>query len=253
MGITISIAGKGGVGKTTIASLLVRELCKKGKPVLAIDADPNYNLGDKLGAEVERTIGALREEIMKTKEDLPSGVPKQELVEYQVRLALQEEEMFDLLTMGRQEGPGCYCFINSVLRSFIDALASKYEYIVIDNEAGLEHLSRRTTVGSDLLFVVSDSSSVALRAAGRIARLADEMELKIGRKILVVNRCESLPSQEMVSSTDYKFDAVWNVRTDSAVKEAPDKGGSLLNIKNNAPAVEDTARMLSDELRKLLR
>jgi CO dehydrogenase maturation factor len=253
MGVTISIAGKGGVGKTTIASLLVRELCKKGKPVLAIDADPNYNLGDKLGAKVERTIGALREEIMKTKDELPSGVPKQELVEYQVRLALQEGKMFDLLTMGRQEGAGCYCFINSVLRSFIDALASKYEYIVIDNEAGLEHLSRRTTMGSDLLFVVSDSSNVALRAAGRIARLADEMELKIGRKILVANRCESPPSREMLSFTDYKFDAVWNVRTDSAVKETSDEGGSLLNIKNTAPAVEDTARMLSDELKRLLR
>jgi len=252
MGVTISIAGKGGVGKTTIASLLVRELCKKGKPVLAIDADPNYNLGDKLGAKVERTIGALREEIMKTKDELPSGVSKHELVEYQVRLALQEEEMFDLLTMGRQEGPGCYCFINSVLRSFVDTLASKYEYIVIDNEAGLEHLSRRTTMGSDLLFVVGDSSRVALQAAGRIARLADEMELKIGRKVLVVNNYESAPSVEMTSIPKYEFYAVWHVRTDSAVSEASIRGGSLLEIGDTAPAVEDVSRMLSDEMSRLL-
>jgi CO dehydrogenase maturation factor len=252
MGFTISIAGKGGVGKTTIAALLIRDLCKRGGSVLAIDADPNYNLGDKLGIKVERTIGALREEIMKTKDNLPAGVSKQELVEYQVRLALQEEDAFDLLTMGRQEGPGCYCFINSVLRSFVDAMASKYEYIVIDNEAGLEHLSRRTTIGSDLLFIVCDSSPVALQAAGRIARLADEMELKIRRKVLVVNRCESDPSVETVSVADYKFDSARYIRTDRAVIEASERGGSLLDIDSKATSIEDVSRMLSEEMGRLL-
>jgi CO dehydrogenase maturation factor len=252
MGMTISVAGKGGVGKTTISSLLVRELCKKKKPVLAIDADPNYNLGERLGVKVSRTIGSLREEIMKTKDSLPSGVSKQELVEYQVRMALQEEDMFDILTMGRQEGPGCYCFINSVLRSFIDALASKYEYIVIDNEAGLEHLSRRTTIRSDILFVVCDPSKVSMEAAGRIARLADEMEIKVGRKSLVVNRCDSEPSQDMLSWANYRFDSVHRVRADASLKDISDRGESLAAIKNVTPAVEDVGRILADELRKSL-
>jgi len=255
MGIIISVAGKGGVGKTTIASILVKELCETGSPVLAIDADPNYNLGDRLGVEVSNTIGALREEIMKTKDELPSGVSKHELVEYQVRMALQEEDSFDLLTMGRQEGPGCYCFINSVLRSFIDALASKYQYIVIDNEAGLEHLSRRTTLGSDLLFIVADSSNIALQAAGRIGRLADEMELKIKRKALILNRTDKPPTDEIVQTTGYLFNAAYNVRTDGAVKETSDNGRSLMALQNITPAIEDIGRILSEELRyvKLLR
>lgn len=252
MGITISVAGKGGVGKTTISALIVRELCKKKKPVLAIDADPNFNLGDRLGAKVSKTIGSLREEIMKTKDSLPSGVSKQELVEYQGRMALQEEDMFDLLTMGRQEGPGCYCFINSVLRSFIDALASKYEYIIIDNEAGLEHLSRRTTIRSDILLVVCEPSKVSLEAAGRIARLADEMEIKVGKKALVVNRCDSEVTENMLSIANYKFDSVHRVRTDSSLKEISDRGDSLAELKNLTPAVEDVGSILDKELKKLL-
>lgn len=252
MGATISVAGKGGVGKTTISSLIIRELCKKKKPVLAIDADPNYNLGERLGIKVSKTIGSLREEIMKTKDSLPSGVSKQELVEYQVRIALQEADMFDILTMGRQEGPGCYCFINSVLRTFIDALASKYDYIVIDNEAGLEHLSRRTTIRSDILFIVCDPSKVSIEAAGRIGRLADEMGIKVGRKSLIVNKCDTEPSKEMLSAANYSFDSVHRIRTDGALKEISDRGDSLADIKNITPAVEDVGNILAIELRKLL-
>jgi CO dehydrogenase maturation factor len=252
LGITISVAGKGGVGKTTISALIVRELCKKRKPVLAIDADPNYNLGDHLGIKVTRTIGSLREEIMKTKDSLPSGVSKQELVEYQVRMALQEGDAFDLLTMGRQEGAGCYCFINSVLRGFIDAVASKYDYIVIDNEAGLEHLSRRTTIKSDLLLIVCDPSKVSIEAAGRIARLADEMELKVGRKVLIVNRSESELDQQQLSCASYKFDAVHRIRSDGSLRAISDRGDSLVAIANVTPAIEDVGDILSKELSALL-
>jgi len=253
MGITISIAGKGGVGKTTISALLVRELCKKNKPVLAIDADPNFNLGDRLGLKVSNTIGSLREEIMKTKDKLPSGVSKQDIIEYQVRMALQEGDAFDLLTMGRQEGPGCYCFINSVLRTFVDALASKYDYIVIDNEAGLEHLSRRTTVKSDILFVICDQSKVSIEAAGRIGRLADEMGIKVGRKVLIVNRTESETTPQMLSLAGYNFDSVHKVRSDSALKAVSDRGDSLAAIANITPAVEDVGDILAKELVALLR
>lgn len=249
MGQVISVAGKGGVGKTTISSLIVMELCKKNPPLLAIDADPNYNLGDRLGIPVTTTIGSLREELMKMKDELPAGVSKQELVEYQVRLALQEEDCVDLLTMGRQEGPGCYCFINSVLRNFIDTLSSGYRYIVIDNEAGLEHLSRRTTIASDLLFIVSDSSAVSLKAAGRIARLSDEMELKIGRKVLILNRADSAQFDHLCELAGYTFDSAHSVRSDSSIQKIFEQDLSIAELKNITPAVEDVRRALSEELK----
>ena len=248
MGKVISIAGKGGVGKTTIAGLFVLELCKRGSPVLAIDADPNFNLGERLGVVVSTTIGSLREQLMKSKDELPAGVSKQELVDYQMRLALQEEECFDLLTMGRQEGPGCYCYINSILRSFTDALASKYAYVIIDNEAGLEHLSRRTTIGSDLLLVISDSSAAALKAAGRIARLSDEMELKVKRKILIVNRLDEKTGQGIMQIPEYSFDAVHNVRKDPSLE--PRTGDLSLSASpiQNSPAAADVRAIINAEL-----
>jgi len=250
MGVVLSVAGKGGVGKTTFSALMLRELCKNDKAILTIDADPNYNLGESIGIEVERTIGALREELMRTKDDLPAGVSKQELIEYQIRIALQEEDCFDLLTMGRQEGPGCYCYINNVLRSFIDALSSKYDYVLIDNEAGLEHLSRRTTVGSWALFVVSDPSAVSIKAAGRIARLADDMDLKIGRKVLVLNRSDSKPSEKELSLTGYDFDAAYHIRRDAVIGRMSEDGKSISDLGNVTPAVEDVRRIIAGELRR---
>jgi len=249
LGFVISVAGKGGVGKTTIAALIIRELCGEDKPVLAVDADPNYNLGEALGLPVTSTIGAIREELMKTKDELPAGVSKHQLVEYQIRLALQEEDCFDLLTMGRQEGPGCYCYINSVLRSFIDAMVSKYDYIVIDNEAGLEHLSRRTTVGSDLLLIVSDTNPVSTKAAGRIARLADDMELKIRRKVLVLNQCEAPPSDHHFKLAGYDFHAAYHIRSDRSIQNLSRDSAPISNLNENTPAIEDIRRVLLSELK----
>lgn len=248
MGKVISIAGKGGVGKTTVAAMIVLELCKRGSPVLAIDADPNYNLGERLGVAVSTTIGSLREQLMRSKDELPAGISKQELVDYQMRLALQEEDCFDILTMGRQEGPGCYCYINSVLRSFTDALASKYAYVVIDNEAGLEHLSRRTTIGSDLLLVISDSSTTALRAAGRIARLSDEMELKIKRKVLVINRLDEKVGQEMLRIPEYSFDAVHSIRNDSSLEPKAGAASLSTSLNQNSPASADVRAIMNAEI-----
>ncbi len=178
----IGVTGKGGVGKTTFTALLIKAITeKKMGVVLAVDADPNYNLNEKLGVTIENTIGSLREDIVKSVDSLPQSMSKHEYVEYQVRLALTETEDFDLLVMGRQEGPGCYCYINNILRSFVDSLSDNYDFIVIDNEAGMEHLSRRTTKNMDVLFVVSDASKIGVQTAGRIKELARGMEIKIGR------------------------------------------------------------------------
>jgi CO dehydrogenase maturation factor len=193
----VAVAGKGGVGKTTISSLIVQVLAERSrKVVLAIDADPNFNLGERLGVKVERTIGGLREDILKNAEDLPPG-SKHEAVRYALELAKTEGNDFDLLTMGRSEGPGCYCYINNVLRTFIDEAIDRYPYAVIDNEAGMEHLSRRTTKRMDVLIVVSDATKVGLDTAARIFVLADEMELKVVRRILVVNRTPTPPSPKL--------------------------------------------------------
>ena len=151
---TIAVAGKGGTGKTTIASLAVRYLVKKGEtPVLVVDADPNSNMGQTLGIEVPITVGSAREQGFAGDRDIPGGMTKDQFVEYKMQEALAEGEGFDLLTMGRPEGAGCYCFANNIIRRYMDGLAGDYRHVIMDNEAGLEHLSRRTTRKTDVLLV----------------------------------------------------------------------------------------------------
>lgn len=189
MPYVIAVAGKGGVGKSTLSALLVRTLSERtGEIVLAVDADPNANLGDKLGVKVEKTIGQLREDLLKRAEELSGGGSKQDAVMYQLRLAMLEGEKFDLVTMGRQEGRGCYCYINNLLRTFLDEVMDSYRYVVIDNEAGMEHLSRRTCQRMDMLMVVSDPTTVGLTTARRILELAKEMELEFSHSMLVISR-----------------------------------------------------------------
>jgi CO dehydrogenase maturation factor len=183
MTFTIAVAGKGGVGKTSIAALAVRHLHEStGEVVLAVDADPNANLHAKLDVAPGRTMGDLREEIVSKGGEQPAGVSKHEYVDYHARLALAEGDGFDLLTMGRPEGPGCYCYVNNILRSFVDSLSERYGFVVIDNEAGMEHLSRRTTRSSDVLAVVCDRSRAAFESALRIASLARDVAELLDRE-----------------------------------------------------------------------
>lgn len=246
----ISVAGKGGVGKTTFSALAIRHLHQAtGDVVLAVDADPNANLHAKLGVTPGRTIGDIREELLAEADQLPAGVSKQEHVDYQIRLALTEGDGFDLLTMGRQEGPGCYCYVNNILRTFVDSLSEKYQFIVIDNEAGMEHLSRRTTRASDVLFIVSDASKAALESASRIASLAGEMDLEIGRIALVRNMVA--PSSAGLDRLD-GFDAVYCVRNSAAIRSGSVGSESLLEIPEHDPAYQDIAKAV-DEGRELAR
>ncbi len=194
MSFRIAVAGKGGVGKTTIAALTVLALHERtGKVVMAVDADPNSNLGEKLGIRPVRTIGDMREEMLKNADSLPPGQSKQEYVEYQMRLATVEENGFDLLSMGRPEGPGCYCYVNNIMRTFLDQAMDDYDYVVIDNEAGMEHLSRRTTKSMDVLMVVSDATKTGMETASRLVSLAKEMKIEVGCLALTMNGVKGAP------------------------------------------------------------
>ena len=247
---TIAVAGKGGVGKTTFSALAIRHIHKAtGDVVLAVDADPNANLHAKLGVAPGRTIGDIREELLAEADKLPAGVSKQEHVDYQIRLALTEGDGFDLLTMGRQEGPGCYCYVNNILRTFVDSLSEKYKFIVIDNEAGMEHLSRRTTRASDVLFIVSDASKAAQESASRIASLAGEMDLEIGRMALVRNMVA--PSSAGLDRLD-GFDVVYSVRNSATIRSGSVGSESLLEIPEHDPAYQDIAKAV-DRGRELAR
>ena len=188
---TIAVAGKGGVGKTTTCGMIIDYLCKKGKgPVLVVDADANSNLNEVLGVQVETSLGAIREEMAQAelKGTVPAGMTKADYAEFKFNSALIEEDDFDMLVMGRTQGKGCYCYVNGVLKTQIDKYAKNYQYIVMDNEAGLEHVARGTLPQVDTMLLISDCSRRGIQAAARVAEMISEMELKIGRLGLIVNR-----------------------------------------------------------------
>ncbi len=241
----IAVAGKGGTGKTTFSTLMVRFLAEKGKtPILAIDADPNSCLGTMLGTDQCQTIGDLREELLRDKDDLPAGISKPQYVEMKVRTAMAEEDDFDLLVMGRPEGTGCYCYVNSVLRSFMDNLGEGYAYVVMDNEAGLEHLSRRTTNDVDVMFLISDPSRIGIESAARVRDLAKEMELNVKAFHLVISRASDVDILKPIAE-EFGFDEVDTVPTDPKLEEASLKGISLMELDSRAKsyrAVQDIAK-----------
>ena len=241
----ISVTGKGGVGKSTFSSLLIKYLTeKRNKVVLAVDADPNSTLGINLGLEVEDTIGSLREELLKEKDNLPAGISKQDHVNYQIRSALAEADKFDLITMGRQEGPGCYCYINSILRNFLDTISSKYEYVVIDNEAGMEHLSRRTTLKMDNLFIISEPTMIGVKTAERILKLAEEMDIKISNHDLVINQLRNGMSEELKNYiSEHNFKEFHTLPYDSKVEELLLHNKSLLDLPDSNKLYDSVSKI----------
>ena len=188
---TIAVAGKGGVGKTTTCGMIIDYLCnKKDGPVLVVDADANANLNEVLGVEVETSLGEIREEMARAelKGTIPSGMTKADYADFKFSSAIIEEDDFDMLVMGRTQGKGCYCYVNGVLKSQVDKYAKNYSYIVMDNEAGLEHVARGTLPKVDMMLLISDCSRRGIQAAARVAEIVDEMELNPAQMGLIVNR-----------------------------------------------------------------
>ena len=188
---TIAVAGKGGVGKTTTCGMIIDYLCaKKNGPVLVVDADANSNLNEVLGVEVETSLGAIREEMAQAelRGTIPSGMTKADYAEFKFNSALVEEDDFDMLVMGRTQGKGCYCYVNGVLKTQVDKYAKNYSYIVMDNEAGLEHVARGTLPHVDTMLLISDCSRRGIQAAARVAEMIEEMNINPTQLGLIVNR-----------------------------------------------------------------
>ena len=188
---TIAVAGKGGVGKTTTCGMIIDYLCSKGRgPVLVVDADANSNLNEVLGVEVETSLGQIREEMAQAelKGTIPRGMTKADYAEFKFSTALIEEDDFDMIVMGRTQGKGCYCYVNGVLKTQVDKYAKNYSYVVMDNEAGLEHVARGTLPHVDTMLLISDCSRRGIQAAARVAEMVEELKLNPGRMGLIVNR-----------------------------------------------------------------
>jgi len=246
MGYIIAIAGKGGTGKTTIAALTVRLLKEKRLgSILAVDADPNNNLAESLGLEVKETIGSILDEVSLHPEKIPSGMSKDRFIEYQVQTSITEGEGFDILAMGRPEGPGCYCYVNNLLRNIVGKLIADYDYIVMDNEAGFEHLSRRTTRACDVLVVVSDATPVGLRAAQRIGELIKELDIKSKKNLLLINYSEKGIEKEKIKKVGLNY--IGNIPRDPQISEISLNVASLMTLKDDAIALS-ALRTLSEDI-----
>lgn len=261
MGKIIAIAGKGGTGKTMVAALLIEYLVDDSRgSVLAIDADPSTNLDLTLGTSIEETVGDIREE---TSQQVSSGtfmpgISKYDYLELRINQALVEEKGFDLLAMGRPEGPGCYCAANNMLRLCIDHLSKSYDYVVIDNEAGLEHLSRRTTQNVDLLLIVSDPTMRGLATAERVAQLIHELKTQVGHIRLIINR---VPTNEKTETTlapqlkqfitDKQLELAGLIPVDPLVAEYDTLGRALVDLPAETPA-RRALRAAFDSLNGLL-
>ncbi len=239
MSTVIAMAGKGGVGKTTVSALILRYFTRHVKsPVLAIDADPNSNLGETLGMAIEKTVGDIREDFMRDPQAVPSGMDKILYLEMLMNQVLIENKNFDLLVMGRQEGQGCYCMVNNILNRFADELENNYKYMLVDNEAGMEHLSRRTSGKVDMLLMVTDYALRGLRAVGRINGLLDDLKLDVRRKGLIVNRAPGELSQAFLDEVEQiGVPLLCTIPQDDNLLEFDMERRSMLELPDDSPAV----------------
>ena len=240
----IALNGKGGTGKTTVSALVTAAFIAKGAgSVLAIDADPNSCLADALGVLKPQTIVGICDEISKNIDKIPAGMTKDRYIEMRVQEAVAEEDGFDLLVMGRPEGPGCYCYVNSLLRSVIKRVTGQYDFVVIDNAAGMEHISRRTEGGVDKLVLISDYSASGVRSAKKIYELAKSLEIKIGDAGLIVNKVSGPMSAIDKEIKDTSLKLLGTIPYDDAMVRWSISG---------KPVFELNSKIISDNMKKIL-
>lgn len=245
MSFIIAMAGKGGTGKTTLAALLLRYLVEQGKtPILAVDADANSNLNEVLGLELHHTVGEAREEMKKGGDMV--GMTKDQLIEMRINQCLVEADGFDLISMGQPEGPGCYCAANNLVAHFMEVLGKNYPYILMDNEAGMEHMSRLTTKNVDLLLMVSDPSWRGIQAARRLKDLAKQLKIVVGRAVLVVNRAANGLSERAQAEIGAQgLDLAGLIPQDPLVAEFDSQGRPTYNLPEDSAALQATYAILS--------
>ena len=238
MPFSIALAGKGGTGKTTLAGLLIKYLVQKNKtPVLAVDADCNANLNDVLGLKITDTLGNAREEMKRG--DVPSGMTKDIFMEMKLEQAVIEADGFDLIVMGQPEGAGCYCAANTLLTGFLERLQNNYPYIVMDNEAGMEHISRLTTKNVNILLIVSDPSRRSLQAAVRIDELARCLNIGVGKSYVVFNMVKEAPSEkalEMIKKANLEL--IGTVPEDDLIYEYDLEGRPTFDLPENSKSAK---------------
>ncbi len=238
MPFSIALAGKGGTGKTTLAGLLIKYLVKKEKvPILAVDADCNANLNEVLGLEVHDTLGNSREEMKKG--EVPSGMTKDVFISMKLEQAIVEADGYDLIVMGQPEGAGCYCAANSLLAGFLERLVGNYPYLVMDNEAGMEHISRLTTRDVDVLLIVSDTSRRGIQAAIRIDKLAKSLNIGVGKSYLIVNQSKNGLPQAMLDVIEKGgIELAGTIPEDSTIYEYDLNGRPTVEMPEESAAVE---------------
>ncbi len=253
MSFSIAVSGKGGTGKTTMSSLIIRWFVKSGiTPVLAVDADPNSNLHMNLGLSYDRTIAGIRENI--EEKDVPEGMTKVAYVGLKMEEALIESADIDLLVMGRPEGQGCYCAANHLLKEYLSKLSSRYKYTVMDNEAGMEHLSRRTTDEIDVLLIVAEPTMVSIRSAINVKATAEQIKLKIKKKYLVINKLDESRTESIDKLTGEieksGLTLIQKIPADDALIKASEEGKNLLSITDDSPSVKAVNSMMKEVIGK---
>lgn len=244
----LAITGKGGVGKTTLAAALVRRLVERGgRPVLAVDADPNSCLDSALGVTVQESLGRIREEArVLAGQGMGAGISKHDLLELKASQCLVEADGFDLIAMGRCEGPGCYCFANNVLKQVLGRIATQYRSVVIDNEAGLENLSRRIVQEVDVLLMVGDGSARGLETIRRLAGVAQEMGIKAGRRVVVVNRLRDPQPRPGLEALQHEVGAhqLVTIADDPQVAQAAETSQNVFSLPPSATVLAGAEAIL---------
>jgi CO dehydrogenase maturation factor len=249
--VIIAVSGKGGTGKTLVSSLLIKILSETGKDVLAIDADPDSNLPEALGVEVVKTVGDIREELKQETAEgkIPAGMNKWDILDYKIMESVVESPEFDLVVMGRPEGSGCYCAVNNMLRKIIETLSSNYDFIIIDTEAGLEHLSRRTTQNVNVMLIVTDISKRGMLTAQRIGNLSTELDITFQKMFLILNRVKQ-ENEDLIrkKAVETGLDVIGVIYDDSEVTEYDIEGKPLIELPVDSNPAKTVSKIVSQIL-----